>query len=144
MKPTCTALLFVLASSAVLAQNGAPAPNGGFATPGSETTQPVPPSPPSANVPAQKANQYLAIGPFTDNHLSGQGFVDANGRPTYLKFFRVQFRVVDRSVASLEQANIYLFDDSKQLVGTMTSQFFGHSTTARNPRTIELGLRFNF
>jgi hypothetical protein len=28
--------------------------------------------------------------------------------------------------------------------GTMTSDFFGRASNARNPRQIELGLRFNF
>jgi len=46
-------------------------------------------------------------------------FVDGKGRRITEKYFRIQFKILDPSVASLDTAIVYLFDQKKELIGSL-------------------------
>ena len=73
----------------------------------------------TVNTAAPKGNAPFKITSFMNSQIP-DAFTDAKGARITMKYFRVQFKITDASVASLDSAVVYLFNQKKELVGSLT------------------------
>jgi len=82
---------------------------------------------------AARAEAPAKITTFMTSQVSGITVVDEKGAATKLKYFRIQFKILDPAVTSLDTAAVYLFNQKKELVGSLTQfnqqvQYVGSET----------------
>lgn len=71
-----------------------------------------------AGKPAAKGDAPIKITTFMNSQIP-EAFIDAKGQRIVMKYFRVQFKVTDPAVTSLDKAVVYLFNLKKELVGSL-------------------------
>ena len=76
------------------------------------------PSAAPAGKSAAKGDAPVKITTFMNSQIP-EPFVDAKGQRIVMKYFRVQFKVTDPAVTSLDKAVVYLFNQKKELVGSL-------------------------
>ena len=76
------------------------------------------PSAAPAEKSAAKGDAPVKITTFMNSQIP-EPFVDAKGQRIVMKYFRVQFKVTDPAVTSLDKAVVYLFNQKKELVGSL-------------------------
>lgn len=47
-------------------------------------------------------------------------FMDAKGQRIVMRYFRIQFKITEPGITSLDTAVVYLFNQKKELVGSLT------------------------
>jgi hypothetical protein len=72
-----------------------------------------------AGATAAKGTAPLKITSFMTSQIP-EPFVDERGQRIVKKYFRVQFKISDPAVNSLDAAMIYLFNQKKELVGSLS------------------------
>ncbi len=61
----------------------------------------------------------LKITTFMNSQVP-EAFIDSKGQRIVMKYFRIQFKITEPSVSSLDTAVVYLFNQKKELVGSLT------------------------
>jgi hypothetical protein len=85
---------------------------------------PLTPLKPLGTPPALGSNGAKGSAPFKiTSFMTSQipePFIDAKGQRIIMKYFRVQFKLTEPGITSLDTATIYLFNQKKELVGSLS------------------------